>query len=86
MNWPDISEVEFPADYTEVQKESFESQQDAEDFYTSLIDQYGTDYDSPDGIPSESLREKVIRYAQLVAGVVRYIVLRIQYALSGWPA
>lgn len=83
--YPDKSEVTFP------EEESIQSQQivdfgtkdEADAYLAQIIDQYGEEVTSDQGVQNGPVWETVKTYVELAATVVRYVVHRVQYWLTG---
>lgn len=83
--YPDKSEVTFPDEENIQSQEThdFDTQAEADAYLAQLIDQYGEEITSDQGVQNGPVWETVKTYVELATTVVRYVVHRIAYWLTG---
>lgn len=83
--YPDKSEVTFPEEESIQSQEihDFDTQTEADAYLAQLIDQYGEEVTSDQGVQNGPVWETVKTYVELATTVVRYVVHRIEYWLTG---
>lgn len=78
----DVVEPTLPTGWAEESRQSFMTENEAEDHINALIFTYGAEIDSADGVPASSqpgIRKRVVRF---VSDLAELVVLIILYVIS----